>query len=165
MSIISIIAPFYRLLSRNVLAPEPHGLSSRQVSGIRSASALRYITIIALLISTISCAGTQSTDLSVDRAISTRDRVGNATVEVFLTDESSRNFAVFTSKALGRLIELRFLNQTLAIVRLRLPILDGHFPIGVSASGALNEDNAEEIASRLSSNIAKLEVRVLEEKK
>jgi hypothetical protein len=38
-------------------------------------------------------------------------------------------------------------------------------PISLSPNGAFNEGNADEIANKLSSNIAKLEVRVFDEKK
>ncbi len=127
---------------------------------VGSVTILRYLAIAVVLLFTAACSGSQALDLSVDRAIATRDLAGNSEIEVFLTAESSRKFANFTSKALGQLVEFRFLNQTLAVVRLRTPTLDGHFPIGTS----LGEDKARDVATQISSNRDKLVVRLLDDK-
>jgi hypothetical protein len=116
----------------------------------------------------VSYARSELVELSVDRAISTRDLGGDAAIELFLTPESGRKYAAFTSKAVGRLAEFRFLNQTLAISRLRTPFLSGHFQISLPPNRidrAFGENSADEIASKLSSNNAKLEVRVFDQEK
>ena len=118
---------------------------------IGSIAAFRYFAIVALLISMISCARSQSIELSVNRAVLTRDLGGRAAIEVFLSAESGREFAVFTSRIIGQFIEVRFLNETLTRARLMSPLAAGHFQISASPDrfdGTLNEDNAAEIAQK-----------------
>jgi preprotein translocase subunit SecD len=128
----------------------------------------RYLAIVPLLLSAISCAGPQSIELLVQGAALTRNLSGRTAIDVSLSAESAREFAIFTSKIYGRYIEVRFLNETLTRAHLNSPIGGGHFQISTSPNGidgTLNEDNVAEIARKLSTGNAKLEVRVADERK
>jgi hypothetical protein len=126
---------------------------------------LRQLIIFVLLFSTISCVGPQSVELSVDRAVLTQNLGGSTAIEVFLTEKSGREFAAITSRSVGSPFEFRVLNEKLATVVFQTPILGGHFLISAVPDGPLTENNAGKIASMLSSKNAKLEVRILNEKK
>jgi hypothetical protein len=117
------------------------------------ADFFRLVTIIVLPCSIISCGEPRSIELSVDGASLTRNYSGRAAIDVSLSAESARDYAIFTSKVYGRLIEVRFRGETLTRARLTSPIAGGHFQMGASpdrADGTLDEDNAAEIASKLS---------------
>jgi hypothetical protein len=125
---------------------------------------LNLIATLALLFSIVACTEPQSIALSVERANLTQDVSGRAALKVFLSKQSEGDFAIYTAKHSGQLIEFQFLNQTLTRVRIRSAIAGGDFLISAPtdpAIGTLDESNAAEIARKLSSGSANLEVRVV----
>ena len=134
----------------------------RHVSRIGRAGGLRFIATAVLLFSATSRAGPQSIELSVDRAILTHDYSGRSAIQIFLSKQSDRAFAFYTTHFFLAVIEIRFLNDTLSRVRLMSPVIGGHFMFSAPsdrAVGTLNEDNAAEIVGKLSSGNAKLEIQ------
>jgi hypothetical protein len=131
---------------------------------IFSLKVARFFAAITLLFLIVSCAWQQSIEISVDRAVLEDSVVGKPALTIYLNPRSVREFAIFTSKVVSRSIEVRFQNMTLTKARLLTPIEKGIFQIAASSSdradNALNEGNVAEIASKLSSGDAKLEVRV-----
>jgi hypothetical protein len=132
---------------------------------IFSLKVAHFFAAVALLLLIVSCARQQqSIEISVDRAVLEDGVVGKPALTIYLNPRSVREFAIFTSKVVSRSIEVRFQNMTLTKARLLTPIEKGIFQIAASSSdrvdNALNEGNVAEIASKLSSGDAKLEVRV-----
>jgi hypothetical protein len=122
----------------------------------------RFFAAGTLLLLTLSCARPQYVQLSVDRAVLT-DSAGRPAMEVHLNSKSARDFTIFTSDFIGHFVEMKFQNVVLARSVLREPVLKGEFQVSVLPDhndGTLNESNAAEIARKLSSGDAKLEVRV-----
>ena len=106
------------------------------------------VAILALVLLT-SCLSRQSVWLTVDRAEVTHDAADYTAIHVFLAEDSKRKFADFTTKAVGRIVEIRFADKTLAIVVVREPHWGGQFQISASAKGPLTNDNIDEIARKL----------------
>jgi hypothetical protein len=126
---------------------------------------LNLIATLALLFSIVACTEPQSIALSVERANLTQDVSGRTALKVFLSKQSERDFAIYTAKHFGQVIEYRFLNQTLTSVRVLSPVIGGHFQISAPNDptvGTLDESNAAEIARKLSSGRGNLEVRVVD---
>jgi hypothetical protein len=123
----------------------------------------RFFAALALPLIIISCAGPQSIELSVDRAVLTDSIAGKPAMDVYLNSKSAREFAMFTAKLLSRSVEVKFRKMLITRVVLLTPVEGGIFQVSVLSGpvdGTLNEGNAAEVAQKLSSGDAKLEVRL-----
>jgi preprotein translocase subunit SecD len=119
------------------------------------------IILLLLLIVPLAPAKSQQIELDVASALVTHNLSGRTAIAVSLSAESRGAFAAFTTRSVGRLLEIRFGDDVLSTVRLQTSIEGGKFQIG----GTVSDDNAAEIARKLLSNGAKLEVRVVDEKR
>jgi hypothetical protein len=101
----------------------------------------------------------QQIQLEVANAIAIRNVVGDPGISVTLRPESRVAFAAFSKEAARRFIEIRSAGDVLAIVRLQTPIESGFLQFMV------RDGSTTEVARRLSETAARLEIRVLEEKR
>ena len=101
----------------------------------------------------------QQIQLEVADAVVTRNLVGEAAISITLSPESRRAFAAFSKDVAGRFIEIRSAGDVLASLRLQTSIEGGTLQFMV------RDGSAAEVARKLSENVTRLEVSVLEEKK
>jgi len=113
----------------------------------------------ALLLLSFVPARSQQIQLEVAHAIAIRNIIGNTAISVTLSPESRRAFAALSKEVAGRFIEIRGAGRVLAIDYLGTSIEDGVLEF------IARDGNAAELARKLSGNAARLEVRVLEEKR
>jgi hypothetical protein len=117
----------------------------------------------ALPLLMLSCGQPQAIQISVTKAVLTDRVVGELAMDIYLDTKSEREFALFTTKYVGHLVEVSFRDVVLSKPRLLTPIAGGIFEISVSANrgdDALNMSNAADVATKLSSSDAKVQVRV-----
>jgi hypothetical protein len=119
---------------------------------------IAFLTATLLFLSFASTRA-QQIQLEVANAIAIRNVVGDPAISVTFSPESRRAFAAFSKDVAGRFIEIRSADDVLARLRLQTSIEGGTFQFFV-----LNRD-VTEVARKLSENAARLEIRVLEEKK
>jgi hypothetical protein len=117
-----------------------------------------FLTAALLFLSFVP-ARAQQIQLEIASAVTIRNVVGDPGVSVTLSPESRRAFAAFSKDVAGRFIEIRSAGSVLASLRLQTSIEGGTFQFFV-----LNGD-VTEVARKLSENAARLEIRVLEEKR
>jgi hypothetical protein len=101
----------------------------------------------------------QQIQLEVANAVVTKNLIGEAAISITLSPESGRAFAAFSKDVAGRFIEIRSAGDVLASLRLQTSIEGGTFQFFV------RDSDVTEVARKLSENAARLEIRVLEEKK
>lgn len=119
------------------------------------------LAAIFLLFLVVS-AQSQQIDLDVAGAEMTTNVGGRPAITVTLGTESRRAFAAFSIAAIGRSLEVRFAGDVLDTVVLRTPILGGRIQLLENIG---KDDKAAETVRKLSSNGAKLEIRVVDEKR
>lgn len=101
----------------------------------------------------------QQIQLEVANAVVTKNLIGEAAISITLSPESRRAFAAFSKDVAGRFIEIRSAGDVLASLRLQTSIEGGIFQFFV------RDGDVTEVARKLSENAARLEIRVLEEKR
>ena len=113
------------------------------------------MTLCAALLHCIVLASADPLTLRVTRAEAAyNQRSGEPVVSMVFDDESKRLFADLTARNIGKAMELRIDGRTVMKAVIREPITGGAGQI----AGGLTAQQAREMAERLSSGAAKLEV-------
>jgi preprotein translocase subunit SecD len=96
--------------------------------------------------------------LKVERAVAASDQRTSEPVITFTLDQpSARLFSDLTARNVGKMMEIRIDGQVIIRSAIREPILGGTGQI----SGGFTAESARDIAARLSSGAAKLELEVV----
>lgn len=112
-----------------------------------------------LLVAAAATAAAEPILIEIESAeVSFHGRTSEPMVAFRMTEASQRLFAEFTSKNVGRKAEIRVDGRALSAPVIREPILGGSGQI----SAGFKLDEAKELADRLSSGRAKMEVEAVD---
>jgi preprotein translocase subunit SecD len=114
------------------------------------------VSIQLLLAASVAVARAQQITLGIEKAEATRSRDGSAAIIMYLSTDSRRAFADFTSAYVGRFMEILFSNEVLTRARLLSSIDGGKLQIG----GKFNDSGAADLARKLSVPGSKVDVRI-----
>jgi preprotein translocase subunit SecD len=124
-----------------------------------SGHRLRSICISALVLMMIGVVGAEPLTVELISAEAGHDvRTNEPVVNYRMSQSSAKQFAELTQKNVGRKMELRIDGKAVMAPVIREPILGGAGQI----SGGLTEQDARDIAARLTSGHAKIELEVVE---
>ena len=124
----------------------------------RAASCVALLSSVFLVVSGIVAAG-EPVAVDVASAVAAFDQRTHEPIVTFMMTESSRRvFADLTARNVGKPMEIRVDGKVIMKPVIREPILGGSGQL----SGGFSIDAARDLAARLSSGAARIEVEVVQ---
>jgi preprotein translocase subunit SecD len=131
---------------------------SREARGGRIGRLAQSCALLVALAWTVRTASAETLVLeAADARVSFDQQTAQPIVAFRLTEPSRRMFGEFTARNVGRTVEIRVDGRVVVKPVVRVPIVDG---VG-QLSGGFSLDGAKQLAGRLSSGSAKLEVEAV----